>query len=271
MYFDNKGLELIRLNTILRNEGVKSELPDQFRNDETPSIVYSLGSTIRNKILNYKDTVQNIDLSDSETFGTGLQTCGCSSSTFVDQNHGHVVTGDLRLIENNNLRNLIQKGPNYREPRTINWNRNRKIIEDGLDACSSRFISVDNNLTDYDLIPWKTEVLNKVDEKIRLLRRKLKFRKLSPVLKRPEVVDYLENLQKHFVLVLIDKASSNIAIICKKYYVETILKEIGYIGPGNSSTYEKVSKSKDEIIEENCEYSKRSGFKLDESPKCRPT
>ena len=270
IYFDNKGLELIRLNTILRNEGVKSKLPDQFRNDETPSIVYSLGSTIRNKILNYKDTVQNIDISDSETFGTGIQTCGCSSSTFVDQNHGHVVTGDLRIIDNNNLRNLIQKGPNYREPRTINWNRNRKIIKDGLDACSSRFTSVDNSLTGDDLIPWKTEALNEVDEKIRLLRRKLKFQKLNPVLKRPEVVSYLENLHKNFVLVPIDKASSNIAIICKKYYVETILKEIGHIGPGNSSTYEKVSKSKDEIIEENCEYSKRSGFKLDEKEKELP-
>ena len=146
---------MIRLNTILRNEDVKSKLPVKFRNDETPSIVYSLGSTIRNKILNYKDTVQNIDTNDSDTFGTGLQTCNCSSSTFVDQNHGHVVAGDLRIIENSHLRDLIQKGPNYREPRTINWKRNRKTIEEGLDTSSSRFIAVDNNLTDQDMIPWK--------------------------------------------------------------------------------------------------------------------
>ena len=31
--------------------------------------------------------------------------------------HGHIVTGDLRVIENKKLRNLICKGPNFREPR----------------------------------------------------------------------------------------------------------------------------------------------------------
>ena len=100
LYFDNKGLEFIRLSNILRNEEVKAKLPEQFQNDETPSIVYSLSNTIRNKILNYKETVNNIDTNDEETFGTGLNTCNCSTSQFVDRNHGHVLTGDLRIITN---------------------------------------------------------------------------------------------------------------------------------------------------------------------------
>ena len=83
IFFDNKGLEFIRLNSIIRNDEVKGKLPDQFRNDETPSVVYSLGSTIRNKILNYKDTVQNIDTNDSDTFGTGIHTCDCSSTRIL--------------------------------------------------------------------------------------------------------------------------------------------------------------------------------------------
>ena len=32
------------------------------------------------------------------------------------------------------------------------------------------------------------------------------------------------------MLVPIDKASNNIAVICKKYYVEVILKEVGVLG-----------------------------------------
>ena len=269
IYFDNKGLEFIRLNNILRNDEVKAKLPVQFQNDETPSIVYSLGNTIRNKILNYKDTVQNIDTNDSETFGTGLRTCNCLSSEFVDQNHGHVVTGDLRIIQNKHLRELIQKSPNFREPRTINWKRSRKKIEEGLDICSSRYRTIDPNLTEEDMTPWKTEVLRKVDDKIKILRRKLKFQKLDPVLKRPEVIDHLKQLHETFVFVPIDKAGNNIAIICKKYYVETILKEIGHIGAGNS-TYEKIEKSKEEIIEENVMYAERSGFEVDEKGKQLP-
>ena len=54
IYFDNKGFEFIRLNSILRHKEVKEKLPERFRDDETPSIVYSLSSTVRNKILNYK-------------------------------------------------------------------------------------------------------------------------------------------------------------------------------------------------------------------------
>ena len=56
----------------------------------------------------------------------------------------------------------------------------------------------------------------------------------------------------------IDKAGNNIAIICKRYYAEVILKEIGEIGTGNS-TYYKTSKNIGEIVEENIMYSKHLG------------
>ena len=102
-----------------------------------------------------------------------------------------------------------------------------------------------------------------------MLRRKLKFQKLDPVLKRPEVLEYLKTLHENFVLVPIDKASNNIAVICKKYYVEKILKEIGHIGNGNN-TYEKVHKPKHEIIEENVLYSERCRFKIEEREKELP-
>ena len=107
LYFDNKGLQFLRLSNILHDADVKSKLPDQFREDESPAVVFNLTNTIRNKILNYKDTVSSIDVNDSESYGTGLLSCNCSSSDFVDQHHGHVLTGDLRIIENVHLRQLI--------------------------------------------------------------------------------------------------------------------------------------------------------------------
>ena len=48
-------------------------------------------------------------------------------------------------------------------------------------------------------------------------------------------------------------AVSIIWVICKRYYVEVILKEIGVIGHGNK-TYCKSNKSGDESIDENREY-----------------
>ena len=165
----NKGLQFLRLSRILHEPDVKSKLPPDFCDDDSPSVVYSLSNTIRNKILNYKDTVSSIDINDLETFGTGLHTCDCSSSDFVDPNHGHVLTGDLRMIQNLPLRELIQKGPNYREPRPVNWKRCRDTIKSGLDNCSERMIA-GKDIPSEQMVPWKNEILKRVDDKIRSLK-----------------------------------------------------------------------------------------------------
>ena len=98
--------------------------------------MYRLNNTIRNKIFNYKATVNEIDVNDKSTYGTGLATCQCQNSSFVNNNYGHIATGDLRFIENASLRKLFCKGPNYREPQMINWKKCREKISIGLDICA---------------------------------------------------------------------------------------------------------------------------------------
>ena len=56
-------------------------------------------------------------------------------------------------------------------------------------------------------------------------------------------------------MVPIDKAANNVSIICKRFYVEVILKEIGVLGAGNA-TYVKSDLSKEHIINDNVEYAK---------------
>ena len=257
------------MNNILHDADVKSKLPDQLRDDDSPAVVYSLTSTIRNKILNYKDTVKNIDINDKETYGTGLHSCNCSSSDFVDQHHAHVLTGDLRIIENAHLRQLIQKGPNYREPKPVNWKKCRDTVQSGLDTCADKMV-VGKEIPVEEMNSWKNEILKKVDEKIRSLKLRVPYKKSKQVLKRPDVVEYLEQLHKSYVLVPIDKAGNNIAIICKRYYVEVILKEIGESGNGNS-TYIKSSKSVEDVVEDNVMYSKRLGLEVEDEEKDLPS
>ena len=47
------------------------------------------------------------------------------------------------------------------------------------------------------------------------------------ILSDSEVTSYLKDLHSNFVLVPIDKASNNIAIICKRFYIERLLSEVG--------------------------------------------
>ena len=255
IFFHNKGLEFIQLKKILRNSEVISKLPDQIRSEDPPSIVYNLSSTIRSKIFNYKETVNDIDINDQLTYGTKLPNCDCQYSPFVDSDHGHIVTGDLRIIENQHLRKLISKGPNYREPRNINWKKCKEAVEDGTDAFANT-ISAKCNLRYIDIVPWRNKILQMVDAKITYLKRKLKYRKVNPVLQQTDVIDYLKTLHSKYVLVPIDKAANNVSIICKRFYVEVILKEIGILGEGNN-TYLKSNLSKEHIIHDNVKYAKR--------------
>ena len=41
--------------------------------------------------------------------------CNYVTSPYTDPNHGHIVTGDIRIVQNNKLRKLLCKGAKYRE------------------------------------------------------------------------------------------------------------------------------------------------------------
>ena len=42
---------------------------------------------------------------------------------------GHVVTGNLSIVENRKLRKILGKGPSYGEQNNINWDANQKILK----------------------------------------------------------------------------------------------------------------------------------------------
>ena len=58
--------------------------------------------------------------------GTAGMVCSCNSSRYKYESCGHVVTGDLSIIKDIKLRNLISKGPTYREQNNIDWRVNLK-------------------------------------------------------------------------------------------------------------------------------------------------
>ena len=76
-------------------------------------------------------------------------------------------------------------------------------------------------------------VLQKVRYKIWDIKTKHTFQQTKPILDDDDVKTYLAALHKNFVIVPIDKASNNIAIVCKKFYVSRLFEELGI--PGNTS------------------------------------
>ena len=79
---------------------------------------YEYTSTVTRKLFNFAPALSNLNVSK---YLSNAQTCQCKEFKFCYEPHGHVFTGDLRVIENAKLRELVAKGPKYRVPNKVNW------------------------------------------------------------------------------------------------------------------------------------------------------
>ena len=77
VFFHNKGLGYISISSILHLENVNNLFPVKLKIDEPPAVVYSLRKTIRNEILNCKETVSSIDTKGDITYDTDIVECDC--------------------------------------------------------------------------------------------------------------------------------------------------------------------------------------------------
>ena len=267
--YENKGIEDIHLSKILHENEIVNLLPDILqRKENIPVVTHKLTSTIRNKILNYKDTIDSIHIDDEVYFTLNTNNCECNKSKFCDPDHGHIITGDLRMIENNKLRKLLSNGPNYREPRTRNYKKCKEAVTTAIDRCVEN-LSIKYKIDKKCFMQWSDRVKNKVQSKLKELKEKIIPKKTKPVLADETAVSYLKKLQQQFVIVTIDKASNNFAFICKKYYVASLLNEVGI--PNNKSpTYKKSHLSKEEIIQNNIEICEQFGLTVDNQQKTLP-
>ena len=59
--FTNKGMDKLHISSIFKSNDVIDKLPDSLRAEpHVPAVTMKLKNTIRNKILNYKDTVKSL-------------------------------------------------------------------------------------------------------------------------------------------------------------------------------------------------------------------
>ena len=92
-------------------------------------------------------------------------------------------------------------------------------------------------------------------------------------LQNVDVKAYLSGLHNKYVFVPADKAPNNIIIICKKYYIETLIKELGLDNcstlTGNS-TYTSCQISSEDIVNTHDTFMKSLGIELSEEDKRLP-
>ena len=161
----------------------------------------------------------------------------------------------------------MSKGPSYREPCTIDFDKNQtEIIEQVklmLDLwCSKEKIPL------ICLDGWFNEFCKILSEEtVKLKVRYSKDIRHKSVFKNQESKKELEYLHKYFVLCPIDKATKNVAIICKQFYLNNILEEC--------ETNNGITVVTDKSVEliNNCIHSfiKDIGIKTDSTNESLPT
>ena len=93
------------------------------------------------------------------------------------------------------------------------------------------------------------------------------------VLQNVDVKACLSDLHNKYVFVPADKAPNNIIIICKRYYIETLIKELGLDNCSTltrNSTYTSCQMSSEDIVNTHDTFMKSLGIELSDDDKRLP-
>ena len=90
--------------------------------ESASQFLLSYTRSVASKIFNYKASLQQLDY---QGLSQNTPPCNCSDSRFLYAPCGHIVTGDLNIVRNTKLRDLLSEGPKYRFKYRAHINGNR--------------------------------------------------------------------------------------------------------------------------------------------------
>ena len=215
-----------------------------------PNVVYKFTSKIGPKIFNFKETV-NSYVSSNPIDEQYPCSCGDMPSHFIDSSSGHVVTGNLEIINDSALRDLLLKGPGYREPVTINFSKVLVSLKEDI----KHFVELWSNkekVAQECFDEWIVGVMELAEKRVDHLRSKYKVVPYRSVFSRAASSKCLEDLKEKYVLVPVDKASKNISVICKRYYMKVLIDEV----TKNPQTYDVCNQVPSNISSQQLEHLK---------------
>jgi hypothetical protein len=96
-----------------------------FKDQSVPIISYAYTRPIASKMFNYKHVLRDLNIDD---FKSKSPDCTCAISPFIYYPTSHIITGDLKIINNTSLRDVLPKGP-----KSINWKHNFTILMDSVE------------------------------------------------------------------------------------------------------------------------------------------
>ena len=120
------------------------------------------------------------------------------------------------------------------------------------------------------LSEWKDQLKELVADCISNLKEHFKSPKCK-VLDQPDVKDTLHKLHANYVLVPADKAVNNVIIVCKKYYIDTLVKELGINNVNiNNPTHIPIDDSFETTVKSHNQFITSVGLQMSEEDQNLP-
>ena len=266
--FINKGIDAVNSPANLRSKSVTEAVPTYFKEKEPPIISYTYTKTTASKIFNFSSTLLDLDY---HQFHNNSSQCECNTSSRLYELYGHVITGDLSIIPNSKLRDLIAKGQKYREPCKVDWDKNLSLLCEAVDQYALQWAKW--KIVELSVLSSSKEMVKgQIEECISKLKQNFK-QPTCKVLQNVDVKACLSDLHNKYVFVPADKAPNNIIIVCKRYYIKTLIKELRLDNcstPTENSTYTSCQMSSEDIVNTQNTFMKSLGIELSDNDKRLP-
>ena len=133
---------------------------------------------------------------------------------FVYQPVGHIVTGNIKIISDSRIRKIVSKGPKYRFPSYINFNKCREEIASAFNDFSNRWCKREG-VEDNALKEWKRSISTIVDKRIKFYSQNTILLPLKPKSSFRHLKQDFQEFHRKYVLVPEDKAANNTVVVCR--------------------------------------------------------
>ena len=139
-------------------------------------------------------------------------TSACKDSKYVYPAAGHVITGNLKIISDSRIRSIIAKGPKYRFPVQIDFQKCREKIAGSLNEFCNRWCKRENVECDA-LKDWKLNIFKIIDRRISFYSQNTNMLPRKPKISYRYLKSGIEEFHRKYVLVPADKAANNVVVV----------------------------------------------------------
>ena len=123
-----------------------------------------------------------------------------------------MITGNFDIIKDKRLRSLLTKGPKYRLPNLISFDKCRVQVAEALEDFATKWCRREHAEPNA-LSNWKKEIFDIVDKRISFYKSNPDLLPPKPKFSYRHLKKVIQTFHSKFVLVPADKAANNVIIV----------------------------------------------------------